>query len=209
MENININIDIITKIIALVSTVVSTLIIFINKLFKNTIDYSYNEKRKKLLTLKELNETFDGFGDNFRDSFIKDDLKELYFSLRTGIETNAVSIEKYIELKNKLGKNFTWKTIKNSKSYLVFKDNHIIVKISYLEQIFTYIFLTIVFISFIIAIGMIILFYNSFADFTRDIWIKFIGTELVILSSTMYLFCSINPALQAISIKKRLEELES
>ena len=205
----NINIDIITKIIALVSTVVSTLIIFINKLFKNTIDYSYNEKRKKLLTLKELNETFDGFGDNFRDSFIKDDLKELYFSLRTGIETNAVSIEKYIELKNKLGKNFTWKTIKNSKSYLVFKDNHIIVKISYLEQIFTYIFLTIVFISFIIAIGMIILFYNSFADFTRDIWIKFIGTELVILSSTMYLFCSINPALQAISIKKRLEELES
>ena len=48
----NINIDIITKIIALVSTVVSTLIIFI-KLFKNTIDYSYNEKRKKLLTLKE------------------------------------------------------------------------------------------------------------------------------------------------------------
>lgn len=208
MENININIDIITKIIALVSTIVSTLIIFI-KLFKNTIDYSYNEKRKKLLTLKELNETFDRFGDNFRDSFIKDDLKELYFSLRTGIETNAVSIEKYIELKNKLGKNFTWKTIKNSKSYLVFKDNHIIVKISCLEQILTYIFLTIVFISFIVAIGMIILFYNSFADFTRDIWIKFIGTELVILSSAMYLFCSINPALQAISIKKRLKELES
>ena len=204
----NINIDIITKIIALVSTVVSTLIIFI-KLFKNTIDYSYNEKRKKLLTLKELNEIFDRFGDNFRDSFVKDDLKELYFSLRTGIETNAVSIKKYIELKNKLGKNFTWKTIKNSKSYLVFKDNHIIVKISCLEQILTYIFLTIVFISFIIAVGMIILFYNSFSDFTRDIWIKFIGTELVILSSTMYLFCSINPALQAISIKKRLEELES
>ena len=199
----NINIDIITKIIALVSTVVSTLIIFI-KLFKNTIDYSYNEKRKKLLTLKELNEIFDRFGDNFRDSFVKDDLKELYFSLRTGIETNAVSIKKYIELKNKLGKNFTWKTIKNSKSYLVFKDNHIIVKISYLEQIFTYIFLTIVFISFII-----ILFYNSFADFTRDILIRFIISELVILSSTMYLFCSINPALQAISIKKRLEELES
>ena len=204
----NINIDIITKIIALVSTVVSTLIIFI-KLFKNTIDYSYNEKRKKLLTLKELNEIFDRFGDNFRDSFVKDDLKELYFSLRTGIETNAVSIKKYIELKNKLGKNFTWKTIKNSKSYLVFKDNHIIVKISCLEQIFTYIFLTVVFISFIIAVGMIILFYNSFADFTRDILITFIISELVILSSTMYLFCSINPALQAISIKKRLEELES
>ena len=204
----NINIDIITKIIALVSTIVSTLIIFI-KLFKNTIDYSYNEKRKKLLTLKELNEIFDRFGDNFRDSFVKDDLKELYFSLRTGIETNAVSIKKYIELKNKLGKNFTWKTIKNSKSYLVFKDNHIIVKISYLEQIFTYIFLTIVFISFIVAIGMIILFYNSFADFTRDILITFIISELVILSSAMYLFCSINPALQAISIKKRLEELES
>lgn len=204
----NINIDIITKIIALVSTVVSTLIIFI-KLFKNTIDYSYNEKRKKLLTLKELNEIFDRFGDNFRDSFVKDDLKELYFSLRTGIETNAVSIKKYIELKNKLGKNFTWKTIKNSKSYLVFKDNHIIVKISCLEQILTYIFLTIVFISFIIAVGMIILFYNSFADFTRDILITFIISELVILSSTMYLFCSINPALQAISIKKRLEELES
>ena len=204
----NINIDIITKIIALVSTVVPTLIIFI-KLIKNTIDYSYNEKRKKLLTLKELNEIFDRFGDNFRDSFVKDDLKELYFSLRTGIETNAVSIKKYIESKNKLGKNFTWKTIKNSKSYLVFKDNHIIVKISCLEQIFTYIFLTIVFISFIIAVGMIILFYNSFADFTRDILITFIISELVILSSTMYLFCSINPALQAISIKKRLEELES
>ena len=204
----NINIDIMTKISALVSTVVPTLIIFI-KLIKNTIDYSYNEKRKKLLTLKELNEIFDRFGDNFRDSFVKDDLKELYFSLRTGIETNAVSIKKYIELKNKLGKNFTWKTIKNSKSYLVFKDNHIIVKISYLEQIFTYIFLTIVFISFIIAVGMIILFYNSFADFTRDILITFIISELVILSSTMYLFCSINPALQAISIKKRLEELES
>ena len=78
-----------------------------------------------------------------------------------------------------------------------------------LEQIFTYIFLTIVFISFIIAVGMIILFYNSFADFTRDILITFIISELVILSSTMYLFCSINPALQAISIKKRLEELES
>ena len=204
----NINIDIITKIIALVSTIVSTLIIFI-KLFKNTIDYSYNEKRKKLLTLKELNEIFDRFGDNFRDSFVKDDLKELYFSLRTGIETNAVSIKKYIELKNKLGKNFTWKTIKNSKSYLVFKDNHIIVKISCLEQILTYIFLTIVFISFIIAVGMIILFYNSFSDFTRDILITFIISELVILSSAMYLFCSINPALQAISIKKRLEELES
>ena len=201
-------IDIITKIIALVSTIVPTLIIFI-KLFKNTIDYSYNEKRKKLLTLKELNEIIDRFGDNFRDSFIKDDLKELYFSLRTGIETNAVSIEKYVELKNKLGKNFTWKTIKNSKSYLVFKDNHIIVKISCLEQIFTYFSLIIAFISFIIAIGIIILFYNFVANFTREILTTFILSELVMLFSTMYLFYSINPALQAISIKKRLKELES
>ncbi|WP_259343344.1 hypothetical protein [Capnocytophaga canis] len=197
-------IELITKILVFISILFS---FFSGKLFKRIINYTFNRERKRLLQLKELDYFIDKLGNDFKDSFIIPDLKEQYFYLRTGINTNITSIQKYIDLKNKLGGNFTWKNIKIAKDYFIFKNNIIAVNIPKWLVILTYISLGIIFALFIICIGMLIYFFDSFALFTKEIWVKFVVIEFIALTSAMFFLHNIHPALQAISIKKRLRNL--
>ena len=118
-----------------------------------------------------------------------------------------MSIQKYIDLKNKLGKNFTWESIKIVKDYFIFKNNTIVVNIPKWIIVLTYISLGIISTLFIMCIGMLIYFFDSFALFTKEIWVKFIVIEFITLASAMFFLYNINPALKAISIEKRLRSL--
>lgn len=187
MEQTMDTIELITKILVFISILFS---FFSGKLFKRIINYTFNRERKRLLQLKELDYFIDKLGNNFKDSFIIPDLKEQYFYLRTGINTNITSIQKYIDLKNKLGGNFTWKNIKIAKDYFIFKNNIIAVNIPKWLVILTYISLGIIFALFIIYIGMLIYFFDSFALFTKEIWVKFVVIEFITLTSAMF-FCII------------------
>ncbi|GIM62103.1 hypothetical protein CAPN008_21530 [Capnocytophaga canis] len=197
-------IELITKILILISILFS---FFSGKLFTRIINYTFNRERKRLPQLKELDYFIDKLGNDFKDNFIIPDLKEQYFYLRTGINTNVTSIQKYIDLKNKLGGNFTWKNIKIAKDYFILKNNIIAVNIPKWLVILTYISLGIIFALFIICIGMLIYFFDSFALFTKEIWVKFVVIEFITLTSAMFFLHNIHPALQAISIKKRLRNL--
>lgn len=66
---------------------------------------------------------------DFKEEFILNELKEIYFYNRTGIRTNANSIKKYISFKNKLGKNFTWQDMNQVKMYFTFEKNEIKIKL--------------------------------------------------------------------------------
>ena len=70
---------------------------------------------------------------DFKEEFILNELKEIYFYNRTGIRTNGNSIKKYISFKNKLGKNFTWQDMNQVKMYFTFEKNEI--KINWIDGI--------------------------------------------------------------------------
>lgn len=69
-------------------------------------------KKRKLKIFLESQELIDKLDDDFKNSFIDPSRKEILFYLHTGISTNAKSIPIFIELKDKLGGNYTWKHIK-------------------------------------------------------------------------------------------------
>lgn len=75
-------------------------------------------KKRKLKIFLESQELIEKLDDDFKNSFIDPARKEILFYLHTGISTNAKSIPKFIELKDKLGRNYTWKQIKLVKAHV-------------------------------------------------------------------------------------------
>ncbi len=73
----------------------------------------------------------------FEDSFIEPTIQENLFLVMTGIETNFKSIKSYVELKNSLGDNYTWRIIKSAKPHLKFDDNgKLFIKLSKIQKIY-------------------------------------------------------------------------
>ena len=87
-------------------------------------------RRQNLSNATKALQLFDEHEEDFKAKFIYPDLKETCFYLRTGIKTNEKSIEKYIEFKNILGKNYTWSHVKLVMPHLIFEDEKIKLKVS-------------------------------------------------------------------------------
>lgn len=119
-------------------------------------------KLKKIENAVESLKLFENFETQFKSDFILPDLKESYFYIQTGIETNEKSIEKYINLKNRLAGNYTWKQIKSAKSYLDLNGKNIEVKLNRIEKIAANIIL-------ILALFLIIFFFFIFLIYSSEI----------------------------------------
>lgn len=102
------------EILKLLSPIFSSIIIIYNQVNK----YLTVEKSKNLPNKDDLDTILNNADDNFIQKFVIPDLQESYFYRRTRIATNNTSIPEYYELKNKLGRNFTWKSIKIMQPHL-------------------------------------------------------------------------------------------
>jgi len=107
------------EVLKLLITLINLCIVpFLNGGITDLVD---SQKKRKLKILLESRELTEGLGDNFKANFIDPSIKEILFYLQTGISTNAKSIPRFIELKDKLGRNFTWKKIKVIQSHVNLK----------------------------------------------------------------------------------------
>lgn len=182
---------------------------FILYLRLTKIDFNpdHFKKKKKLLELKEYNETSKDFNNHFKNKFIENRKKELFFEIDTGISTHYQSINNYITLYNQLGKQFTWNVLKSARPYLRVNGISLTVKIPKTELYLNYFIEKVIIITFI---GMLIvfityIFFNEKIDKEGQIFLPL----LFLFSFSIIIFFihaqkSIN---NAVSIQKRLNDL--
>ncbi|WP_412850586.1 hypothetical protein ACL0VS_18010 [Chryseobacterium sp. PMSZPI] len=91
-------------------------------------------KKRKLKIYLESKVLTDELDDDFKSRFIDSNVKEILFYLETGILTNAQSIPRFIELKEKLGGNFTWKDIRLVRWYVNTKDTGPLLNLSTVQK---------------------------------------------------------------------------
>lgn len=182
---------------------------FIAYLRLTKIDFNpdHFKKKKKLLELKEYNETSKDYNDYFKNNFIMNRKKEMFFEIDTGISTHYQSINNYITLYNQLGKQFTWNVLKSAKPYLKINGNSLTVKISKIEELINLFFEKVIFTLFIctIIIFLVYIFANEKIDKDGQILLPFLLIfSIVIIIILIQTQKSIN---NAISIQKRLNDL--
>ncbi len=165
-------------------------------------------KLKKITTAFEANALFEKFETDFKDGFILCDLKETYFYIQTGIKTNEKSIDKYIDLKNRLGGNYTWNHIKTAKPHLEINEKEIEIRLKKVDRVAGNVFLIFALILFIIGfIGFLYLSQLEVQD------LKVILLSYFVLLAPMlfgYLFVNaINSIIVAKDMEKQLARKEN
>lgn len=190
MENLNMFIPIITAILGL----------FVGKPIILLFNLIKRRKLKKIENATESLKLFETFETQFKTNFILPDLKETYFYIQTGIETNEKSIDKYINFKNELSGHYTWKHIKSTKLYLDLNSENIEIKLNKIERIGSTIILVISLVLFFFA-------YIISTIYGDDIHSKIgypglIGIPVLSSIAAYLMFNSIYPIL----IAKRMEE---
>lgn len=129
-------------------------------------------------------------------------MKETYFYIQTGIQTNEKSIEKYIKFKNELSLNYTWKHIATVNSYLDLNTDIIELKLSKIEKIKGKIALILLLIM-ILSIQQIIIYLGL--DILKYDLLKIIIFSLIMFCFGIVLTSIIRPISIAQSIEKRLK----
>lgn len=173
----------------------------------NTIFNSIKRRRlNKIENTSEFKKLFGEYDTEFKENFILPNLKEEYFYIKTGISTNEKSIDKYISLKNKLAKNYTWYHIKSAISYMDLNTEHITIKLENSDirkaNLVIGIFLSII---LLLPSGLILNWfeYSKKGLALLMIW-SITSTYLIYL---IYSFA--RPILTAKSINKRLLQIEN
>ncbi|WP_286856469.1 MULTISPECIES: hypothetical protein [Sphingobacterium] len=199
-------IETISKLSALITVILSA--IFFEPL-KYFISNSRDRKTRRLNNVKEYKTLTDELDVEFRNGFVVNDFKERYFYLQTGIITNEQSIYQYLELKKKLKKNFTWKSIKKALPYLKFENDEIVVKISgFLKKMAQIILIGALFIIFV-GLAVPIYFSNDLRLFELKEILELVCLTTISIFSGIYLLYLISPLCMAIAIEKALSEHQS
>ena len=184
---------------SVVASIVSLLAVVVT-VFKVPIfgfpEYLRKKKMSKLLNTKEVLGLFENYKTDFKDNFILNDLKENYFYIQTGIRTNEKTIQKYIDLKNKLGKDYNWEIIRKAKIHLDTENSEIKVRLSRVAKIYN-IFATILGIFFFIIPFLLILGSSSSNE------------ERSTASITMLLFQMISPYILAYFLIRSTDSMTS
>ncbi|WP_419488757.1 hypothetical protein [Chryseobacterium bernardetii] len=164
-------------------------------------------KKRKLKNYIESQQLIDKLDEDFQNDFIKPNLKEIYFYLQTGISTNEKSIIKYIDLKNKLGGNYTWKKIKLVQQYINLGNNtDPLLKINKIEDIFSRIttWIIIILITSSAIGGILLNFFSNDLPIKDYLYILFL--ILIPLVCGIFLMRSIESITTAKAMMKRLNQ---
>lgn len=179
---------------------ISSSIIFVYKRVKK---YLIIEKTKNIPTKNDLNIILNNTNKEFIQKFVITDLEESYFYQRTGIATNHTSIPKYNKLKDQLGKNFTWKTIKIMLPHLHFVEDKIEVKLSKLEKIIGFFGIVFGLISIILSISIFSNKNFNFSEIKNWIHICWLIGGIAIGFFSIY---SVRSIIMAMSAEKKINE---
>jgi len=183
------------------------IISFLIKLITSFIDHiipAYFKGGQKLKKMKYLIDSKKNVSKDFYEQFIIPTTQETLFFLETGIDTNDKSINSYISLKNSLGENYTWKTIKRLMPYIKFDDeNKIYIKVNKVDKWSAYI-------TLFLAFSLIIIMFYTLSlqsKATRLSDLLFIYILLIIqFIGSILLLTLVSPTSDAIIVKKKLEK---
>lgn len=140
---------------------------------------------------------------DFYDDFSLDFFRESDFYLKTGIKTNAKTIEKYIRFKEKLGRNYTWGDVKMVKSHLSFDSEEIEINLNKFDRIFGSVVSILSLSFFVISLVLIILVGNISDDFILR---KYLLMVLVFVFPALTGFFMYNGVI-SIEVAKKMEKV--
>lgn len=170
---------------------------------------SYQRRRlKNLLNAVEAKDLIEKCSEDFKSNFVMIDFQENYFFAQTGIKTNQKSIACYIQLKDKLGNDFTWEPIRIAKPYLKLKSGKIKVVISKWERLYKNAVLIYGFGLFLVGIG-IGLYLNQYDQRTVTDTLQVLFLVITPMIFGYLALTSVQSLISASNIEKRLEELKA
>ena len=198
-----------TIITDIVVAILASLAVIFGQPYQNILNYRRRRKLKSLLNTNDVKEIIERCGKEFEEGFIIPEIKESYFYAKTGIKTNHLTIQKYIDLKNELGLNWDWKSIRFAKRFIRVNKNQAYISIEKFEKVFFTIVLTV---SILLIFGSIVtLTVLDYLDWFRQlkkvdrIAITVFGCLMVVVGAI--LLGSNFSYLQAIHLQKRLKKL--
>ncbi|MGV0921852.1 hypothetical protein ACTS94_16135 [Empedobacter falsenii] len=196
----------------LIDLLIIALIVFLGfiaylRLTKIDFNPDHFKKKKKLLELKEYNETSKDYNDYFKNNFIENRKKEIFFEIDTGISTHYKSINNYITLYNQLGKQFTWNVLKSARPYLKVNGNTLTVNISKIETYFNKFIDILIFVTFILGIILLFIILFAFEKIDKEFQILFPITLIFSLPIIFFFIYTQKSTNNALSIQKRLNDL--
>jgi len=86
------------------------------------LNFYLKKKFQKLQYLNDSYQLFQNLENDFKTNFLEPTIQENLFFIIADFRTNYKSIQAYIELKNKLGADFDWLSIRSAKPHLHFND---------------------------------------------------------------------------------------
>jgi hypothetical protein len=172
---------------------------------KQPLDNLFNFfQRRKLKEITNILEKDSLFDTNFKGEFIIPYLKEIYFNILTGIETNEKSIIKYVKFKNKLGGKYNWADIKKVNQHLDLQSEEIKIKLNKLQR--TYSSVALISFPLILLTGFALLSLHSVeSESIMEIFITMLsylffpaicGYVLVFTSNSIYIAKSMEKKLK-------------
>lgn len=173
------------------------------------LNFYLKKKFQKLQYMNDSYQLFQNLENNFKTNFLEPIIQENLFFIIADFRTNYKSIPAYVELKNRLGKDFDWPFIKSAKPHLRYNEQgKIYIKLSksnvYLKN-------SSVGISLILCIvGFAVLLYSNYA--LQDTFSKFIAFYVfaAIFFCLSYIAISgVTSIINAGVLAKRLAEIES
>lgn len=166
---------------------------------------SLHRRKLKIITnTTEALTLFDKYGSKFQTDFILPDLKETYFYIQTGIKTNEKSIKKYIDFKNKLGKNYTWNDIKLTKPHLNLEKENIEIKLGKKERVLSKVVLIAALLVLFIACSLLT-YLNPFKTQNLKDVLFIIFTVFILMIVVFQLINSVNSILVAEKMEKSIK----
>lgn len=177
----------------------------VGNFIKSLINPFTKEKFKRLPNIEEMKLVLDNTGKKFKEKFVIPNIEESYFYMQTGIATNYESISQYCDLKNRLGRNFTWENIRKAKPYLLFEEKKITVKVSKVDKYLTNILS-------IVLLGLLVLLFIFIISLSEVSCGKNIINTVLIMCILLIMFVLahiITPVMIAINIKKILNNQEN
>ena len=182
---------------------------FIGAFINQPIIYFTNlilrRKLKKIENAIESLKLFETYETQFKTEFILPDLKETYFYVQTGIQTNEKSIEKYIKFKNELSGNYTWKQIRIAQSYLNLSTERIEIKLNKIEKIGSNILLIIALSMITIPFVLFPIFIDTSTNIFRYGSLKIIALTILPCLAGYILVSWISPIIMAKAMEKKLK----